>query len=88
MCLLIPSHGINLLWYLALEILYARSNITKRIRHSSVPWRVADHLWGVIGNDDTIEMILLQDFQHTQHINVAVIDECFVVVGNTSPHIA
>ena len=42
----------------------------------------------MIGNDDAREIILLQDFQHAQHIHCAVIDESLLIVRHFVAHVA
>src|SRR5260370_24696268 len=47
------------------------------VSHSRVPGSRARHLRSVVGNDDAVEMITLQNRQDAHHIHLALIDVTF-----------
>ena len=72
----------------ALDGHQARFEKAERVRHSGVPWGRAGHLRGVVGNDDAVEAVFIEDPQDAQHVHVAIVDEGFVIVRSLSADVA
>ena len=45
-----------------------------------MPGGAAGHLGGVVGDDDAVESLRMQDAQHSRHVDIAVIDKGLLVV--------
>ena len=60
----------------------------ERVRHSGVPWGGAGHLRSVVGNDDAVEAVFVEDPQDAQHVDVAIVDEGLVIVRSLSADVA
>src|ERR1017187_4187312 len=58
------------------------------MRHSRMPWSGAGHLRAVIGNEYAVESVLVENGDHSKHIDVAVIDKCLVVMRHFAAYIA
>ena len=56
--------------------------------HAAVPGGRAGNLGGVVGDDDALEIVVLQDAQDAQGVHVAVIDERFLVSWDFAPDVA
>src|ERR1035437_2312677 len=64
------------------------SQKSQGMRNSSMPGRRAGHLRAVIGNEYAVESVLLENGNHSKHIDVSVIDKRLVVVRHLAAHIA
>src|SRR5574337_129722 len=64
---------------LGLDHGHRRPHVSERKSHAGMPRRGAGHLRRVIGDDHAAVAVALEDPEHPDHVNVALIDENFVV---------
>jgi hypothetical protein len=56
--------------------------------HAGMPGSGAGHLRSVVGNDDAIEVIAVEDGEDADHVHVAFVDESLLVMGYFAPDVA
>ena len=53
-----------------------------------MPGGGAGHLGGVVGDDDAVELIFMEDGEDAEHVHIAVVDEGFAIVGDFAGDVA
>src|ERR1043166_4971575 len=71
-----------------LNHLKSGSQVAQGESHPGMPGRGAGHLRRVIGNDDTIKTIFVENPEHPENVDVAVINKGFAIVRHFAGDIA